>query len=179
MNSTLGSISIASDVFAYPRTVRWDYSGEIIFKSDDCCKYDNEYFEEFIMDILTKYINNDKTIINLPVPLGTVLYCVVLKCGDFCHWQKQKFNKTFERSQCFAESPCHTVNWHIYEMPLKLSNIEYVLKDFGVWLFTDKREAERVAAEIIEKNRKTMSNHGFMMTEDGYGLIKENEGDIS
>lgn len=131
------------------------------------------------MTLSERYISNDKTVINLPVPLGTKLYYVVLKCGDFCCWQDKKFYKTFEKNQCFADSPCHTVEWHIYEQNLTLANIEYVLNNFGIRLFADKSEAERVASEVVKRNREIMSNHGFMMTEDGYGFIKENEGDIS
>lgn len=131
------------------------------------------------MTLSERYISNDKTVINLPVPLGTKLYYVVLKCGDFCHWQGKKFHETFTESQCFAESPCHTAKSLIYEQIFTLSNLEFVLNNYGIRLFVEKNEAEKVAFEAIKRNREIMSNHGFMMTEDGYGLIKENEGDIS
>lgn len=125
-----------------------------------------------------KYINEEKTVIALPVPLGTTLYQVTTKCGDFCTWQEGRFDKAFpptKKGRCGCDKPCHTVEWHIYKITLSFSNMEYVLNNFGTWVFVNKKEAERRSTEIVENNRNTMKQLGFEMREDGYGLVNENE----
>lgn len=123
-----------------------------------------------------KYINEDKTIITLPVPLGTTLYQVTTGCGDFCMWQEDRFNKVFppiKEGRCGHDKPCHTVEWHIYKITLAFHNMEYMLNNFGTWVFASRKEAEKRSTEIVENNRNLMRQYGFEMRKDGYGLTKE------
>lgn len=126
-------------------------------------------------ETITKFFNDDKTVLTLPVPLGTTIYSVSLKCGDFCHWQSKNFHSknTDGTLKCDVNSPCHTVKWHVYKNVFTLSNIEWVLNNYGQWIFDNKAEAESKAESVIKHNRKTMSNLGFMMTDSGYGLIEK------
>lgn len=123
-----------------------------------------------------KYINDEKTVITLPVPLGTELYQVTTTCGDFCTWQEAWFDKVFPPTsdgRCGCDKPCHTVNWNIYTLKLAFHNMGYVLDNFGKSIFATKEEAEKRANEIVETNRQIMKTLLFKMDERGYGRVKE------
>ena len=118
-----------------------------------------------------QYINEDKTIITLPVPLGSELYAVYTQCGDFCSMQKRAFDKHFlpvPDGRCDRNMPCHTRNGTIDKIIFSLANIERVLNDFGTWIFATEKEAEERRAEIVKQHRKAMRELGFKMKENGY-----------
>lgn len=128
-----------------------------------------------------KYLNDDKTVITLPVPLGTELFQVTTRCGDFCTFQEELFDKHFppiKEGRCGQDKPCHTVYWHVYKIKLKFSNLETVLEQYGTWIFPTEEAAQKRAAEIVERNRKTMRELGFSMTDVGHGFtdaVSDNE----
>lgn len=123
-----------------------------------------------------KFINEDKTVITLPVPLGSTIYQVSTKCGDFCTFQQELFDKIFpptKEGRCGKEKPCHAVEAIIYKKKLEFSNMEYVLKNWETWFFLTEDAAEQRMKEVVEANRKKMLELGFNLRDDGYGLIGE------
>lgn len=124
-----------------------------------------------------KFINENKTIITLPVPLGSTVYQVATKCGDFCTFQQKLFDKVFppvKEGRCGVDKPCHTVEWNIYKPTLKFSNMEYVLENWGIWVFATEEAAKQRMKEVLENNRKKMQELGFAIRDkDGYGFIGE------
>lgn len=124
--------------------------------------------------VKNEYINDEKTIITLPVPLGSTVYQVTTKCGDFCTFQQDLFDKIFpptEKGRCGVKKPCHTVPYQIYKSKLKFHNMEFVLENWETWVFPTEEAAERRMKEIVEGNRKKMLELGFALREDGYGLV--------
>lgn len=124
-----------------------------------------------------KYINEDKTLITLPVPMGNTVYQVAAKCGDFCTFQQELFDKIFppvKEGRCGVDKPCHTVEWNVYKIVLKFSNMEYVLENWETWVFPTEEAAQQRMKEIVEGNRKKMRDLGFAIREDGYGLMEGN-----
>ena len=118
------------------------------------------------------YIDETKTVITLPVPLGTVLYTFDTKCGDFCTFQREKFDQLYEptpKGRCGRHKLCHTRLGSVSTVVLELSNIEFVLKDFGTWVFQSEEEARQKMEQIVSKNVSTMKQLGFKMNESGYG----------
>ena len=122
-----------------------------------------------------QYINEDKTIITLPVPLGSILYQPVISCGDFCLFQKERFDVMFppdeKESRCIRAVPCHTHTCTISQFTFTLNNLDDVLNDFGKWCFLSEQEAMQKGEEIIRENRTKMKEFGFRMNEDGYGKL--------
>lgn len=121
-----------------------------------------------------RYLNEEKTVITLPVPLGTTVYQVTTGCGDFCTFQQELFDKAFppvKEGRCGKDKPCHTAEGNVYKHTLKFSNLEYVLNNWGVWVFPDEEDAKRRMKEVVENNRKKMRELGFSIREDGYGLV--------
>lgn len=123
-----------------------------------------------------RYLNEEKTVITLPVPLGTELYQVETRCGDFCTFQEKHFDKCFPRvkgGRCGVGMPCHTVPWSVSKLTLDFSNIEWVLKDYGTRIFPTKKQAEKRMAEIITDNRVAMRVMGFNMRDDGHSMQED------
>lgn len=126
-----------------------------------------------------KFINEDKTVITLPVPLGSTVYQVVTNCGDFCTFQQELFDKVFpptKEGRCGVGKPCHTVEWNVYKPTLKFSNMEFILENWGIWVFPTEEAAQQRMKEVVEGNRKKMQDLGFALRENGYGMVKENAG---
>lgn len=122
------------------------------------------------------YINEEKTIITLPVPLGSTLYTPVTSCGDFCYFQKELFDSTFppvKGSRCSHQMPCHTKSCTVRRFIFSFQNMETVLRDYGTWIFASKEEAAEKGERYITENRDKMRELGFFVAEDGYGKPKE------
>lgn len=115
-------------------------------------------------------------ILSLPVQLGSELYEVSTNCGNFCYFQKDLFNRCFPVNvggHCGRDKPCHTVEWNIYKICFSLSNIEMVLEDFGVWIFSSEEEARARQREVLKSHRETMRSLGFEMRADGVAIDKK------
>ena len=124
---------------------------------------------------------NKRCMIEIPVPLGTTVYNVVTTCGDFCLFQKNRFNdlkkadKEGFTGRCSESNPCHTQLHSIREMTLQYSNLEYVLKEWGHRVFATAEEAAEAGHKIVAANRKTMEELGFKMDASGYSVRKERD----
>lgn len=127
-----------------------------------------------------KYISDDKRVITLPVPLGSTLYQVATECGDFCLFQQERFDKIFpptKEGRCAKDMPCHTMEWNVYKIVLKFSNIEFVLENWEKWVFPSEEAAQQRMKDVVESNRKKMQELGFAIREDGYSFVSpEQEG---
>lgn len=131
---------------------------------------------------MNKFINEDQTVITLPVPLGSTVYQVATKCGDFCTFQQELFDKIFppvKEGRCGVDKPCHTVEWNVYKSALEFSNMEFILENWGVWVFPSEEAAQQRMKEIVDANRKKMRELGFSVREDGYGLTPDMDGEES
>lgn len=120
-----------------------------------------------------EYLSEDKRTIKLPVPLGSIVYEAVTKCGDFCLFQERKFDSIFPKngkdSHCGKEKPCHTISRGCKELPLTLNNLGAILEDWDVWYFATKKEAEEASAKIAAEHAARMKELGFFVRDDGYG----------
>lgn len=125
------------------------------------------------------YANDERFLSELLVPLGSKIYHVVTKCGGFCVNQRSLLDEVIPpetRVRCSRELPCHTVPWHIHENVVNLANAGTVADEYGKWIFSTYEEAESRMREVVEQNRKTMRELGFILREDGYGLVEGMEG---
>lgn len=120
------------------------------------------------------FISEDKLTITLPVPLGTKVYSILTKCGDFCMFQKDHFNKTFgekEGGHCDSLMPCHTRYRQPMEMTVTLDNLSYVLEYWNVKCFATFEEADSVTKTRIAEHVEKMKELGFKVDEKGYSII--------
>lgn len=111
-----------------------------------------------------KTCEKEKYNIAIPVPLGTTLYRIHTKCDDQCFRQKEHFDSIWpptKEGRCGKEMPCHTRKNGIQEFTFTLKNIEWVLNEYGKWVFPSRVEAEIGQEKIIEINKKRMQELGF------------------
>lgn len=125
------------------------------------------------------YLSNDKRTINLPVPLGSKVYRATTVCGDFCLFQKQKFDSVFPKNgsegRCGKEKPCHTISKGCTELTLTIHNLGFILEGWGEWFFETKDEAEATSERIAADHARQMKELGFFVREDGYGKKADEE----
>jgi len=114
------------------------------------------------------FISEDKTQINLPVPLGSWLYHINLDCSDVCCFQKKLYCQHAEELKCDGYSPCHTRFCSPRDFEVRLSNLEYFLENWNTKIFLTYDEAEEKTVEIIQKNVKRMNELGFKLRNDNY-----------
>ena len=130
-------------------------------------KKDNIGYEEFM--------NGDKTVITLPVPIGATVYEIKPKCGRFCLMQKELFNKNFpEHEECDWEDPCQTRPASFEAIELTFDNLAYVLSRWGKSVFATKDEASFEYILRMNGNRERMEELGFQMDEFGDAIPDEN-----
>jgi hypothetical protein len=124
------------------------------------------------------FISDDKLTINLPVPLGTKIYSILTKCGDFCMFQKEHFYKVFgERTDnhCVYNMPCHTRYRDPIEMTFSLQNIDYVLENWNTKCFATLEEAIDATNKLVYEHVEKMKTFGFNVDEKGYSIINKNK----
>jgi len=125
---------------------------------------------------IMNYVNEDKTVITLPVPLGTEVYVASTGCGDFCLFQQEKFCNEAEKfptatdgSHCSYYAPCHTTKPHVITTKIVFENLDFILKEWGKRIFDNEDEAMEVAEKSVIENRKQMESLGFFVDSIGYG----------
>ena len=117
---------------------------------------------------MNKFINEDKTVITLPVPLGSTLYTV----GTV--WQQKRFSELYSpvKEQQSGYNHMEPVDWYIKKISFAFSNMEYVFENWGTWVFATEEEAKRRSKEVKEKIRMDMLEKGYVFREDGsYSLF--------
>ena len=130
-------------------------------------KKDNIGYEEFM--------NGDKTVITLPVPIGATVYEIKPKCGKFCLMQKELFSKYFpEHEECNWDDPCCTKPASFEAIELTFDNLAYVLSRWGKMVFATKDEARFEYILRMHRNREKMEELGFLMEEYGDAIPDEN-----
>ena len=84
---------------------------------------------------MNEFINENKTIINLPIPLGSTFYVIHTRCGDFCRFQRNLFNKivppTNGKGRCDSDLLCHSIRCEPEERILTLDNINWFLNNWN------------------------------------------------
>lgn len=101
------------------------------------------------------FISEDRKTINLPVPLGSMVYEVTTTCNDACLFQKEAFEKAFpsvEGGRCSATMPCHTKVHSITPKELTLENLDWVLKQWGFRFFETESEAHSTAVARVAEH---------------------------
>lgn len=122
---------------------------------------------------MNRFVSEDKKTINLPVELGTTLFLAETKCGDFCLFQKELFNKHFpDNDRCGSEKICHTRKFRISEFEFTLANLTWVLENWETKCFTTQEAAEEALSKKIQSNIEKMRALGFKVDEDGYSGIR-------
>lgn len=117
---------------------------------------------------MKRYISEDKKIISLPVPLGSIIYQVNTTCGDFCLFQKEKFDKlTPDRKQCFNKLPCHTIEKEPIKIELTINNLS-LLNEWEKTVFETYEKAKEKTKEIINKNIKVLEDNNILLDKRGY-----------
>lgn len=131
---------------------------------------------------MTNFISEDKMTINLPVPIGSIVYVVSTNCGDFCMFQKEKFDAIFPKKaykpnidRCGWDKLCQTRMGNILEKEVTIKNLDFILDNWNVNCFKTREEAENVARARVAMNVETMSKLGFAMREDGYSTTDQVE----
>ena len=123
---------------------------------------------------MDKFISKNRRTISLPVPLGTELYIVTTRCGDYCMFQKEEFDKLIpekEGGRCSHALPCHTRPLPPRKVTLELNNLE-ILREWKIRVFTTKEAAEEKTLEIINENIKFLEEHNIEV-KDGYSVNKK------
>lgn len=111
-------------------------------------------------------ISEDKKIITLEVPLGSMIYEFRTRCCDACSFQKEKFKKEFsDRDGCNHNSPCHTEYVGTHGFELNMNNLGYVLSGWRKDYFPTEKEAEEAGKKLVEDHIKWMTKHGFYVKE--------------
>lgn len=112
------------------------------------------------------FISEDKRTINLPVPLGTYVYQYWTRCNDACLFQKEAFNKAFPpgvEGRCSGDMPCHTRPHLIKPVELSLSNLDWVLRDWGKTVFATENEARTAMNTAIELHKAQLVALGMVV----------------
>lgn len=126
---------------------------------------------------MEKFISKNKRTISLPVPLGTELYVVNTRCGDYCLFQKEEFNKLIseeEGGRCTHNLPCHTRPLAPRKVILGINNLE-LLNEWKKRVFTNKEDAEQKTIEIINENIKFLKEHNIKVDKNGYSETGKEE----
>lgn len=124
---------------------------------------------------MERFISRNKKTIALPVPLGTEIYIVRTKCGDFCMFQKEKFDALYpptEEGRCSHSLLCHTKGLNPQKTELKIENI-HILSEWGDRVFVNKDDAIKRTDEIVKENINKLRELGFYVDENGYGKEKD------
>lgn len=125
---------------------------------------------------MDEFISENKKQINLPVPLGSIIYSFTIECGDFCLFQKEKFEKLKKENPnqfgCNYNTVCKTRVLSIQKHEFNMENIGIVLKKWNKKYFATSQEASQVAKNLIAKNRKLIKEYGLEINDEGYSTIK-------
>lgn len=116
---------------------------------------------------MKRYISEDKKNIYLPVPLGSIIYQVNTTCGDFCLFQKEKFEKLIHNKRCSNKLPCHTIGKRPIKIELTIDNLS-LLNEWDKTIFKTYDEAKEKTKEIINKNIKVLEDNDILLDESGY-----------
>ena len=113
---------------------------------------------------MKRFLNDDKTKITLPVPLGATVYSYSLKCCDACLFQQEKFDETFPKAK-YPERcgtlPCNTIFNGTYSTVFAFFNMETVLSQWGTRFFATEKEAEQQGLALTKRYRTQMESMGF------------------
>lgn len=113
-------------------------------------------------EILLSFISDDKKSIRLPFPLGTVYYQIVTGCNNQCYRMKIKPQPDYEEYfYCSHEAPCHTRLYPIEEKVFELSDVKWVLLEFGKTVFLTYDEANEVATVMMEERNAMLQKFTF------------------
>lgn len=111
------------------------------------------------------FISEDKKTIKLPVPLGTIVYEFTTSCNDACLFQKEKFQELYPRKKgeglCNKNMPCHTKLHGIQKMVVKLTNLEWILKNWHITIFETENQAKEEGIKFIEKHKNELLKVGL------------------
>lgn len=123
---------------------------------------------------MNRFLNKEKTQINLPVPLGATVYSYSLKCCDACLFQQEKFDETFPKAK-YPERcgtlPCNTIFNGTYSTVFAFFNMETVLSQWGTRFFVTEKEAEQQGLVLTKRYRTQMESMGFELRPDGYSVV--------
>jgi len=110
------------------------------------------------------FISHDNKTIHLPVPLGSTVFQFYTKCNDACTFQKEAFDKAFpkaDQGRCSEYMPCHTRPGGVRTVTLSLSNLDWVLRDWGKKVFETESEATEAMHAVVELHKKQLVKLGL------------------
>lgn len=113
-------------------------------------------------------VDETKTKIELPIPLGEEFYLVNTTCGDFCLHQRDKFRAEFP-SGCSEYKECHTIGHEPIKLSLTINTMHY-LASHSDRVFLRKDEAKKRTEEIVEYNKEVMRKKQFSIDDKGYSI---------
>lgn len=113
-------------------------------------------------------VDETKTKIELPIPLGEEFYLVNTTCGDFCLHQRDKFRAEFP-SGCSEYKECHTIGHEPIKLSLTINTMHY-LASHSDRVFLRKDEAKKRTEEIVEYNKEVMRKKQFSLDDKGYSI---------
>jgi len=119
------------------------------------------------------FISQDKKIINLPVPLGTIVYRFHTDCCDACLFQKEKFDKLYPKAfegRCSQDMLCHTRFSEIEPIIVNINNLDLILGKWKTKVFETKKEAEIAGKEFVAEHVRRLKELGFELNENGYSI---------
>lgn len=101
-------------------------------------------------------ISEDKKTINLPVPLGTIVYGINTDCNDACAFQKIEFKNAFPESHCDISSPCHVILRGTYPLELNLKTLHTIIPNWEKYFFKTEKEAIAAGEKLVEQHIELM-----------------------
>ena len=120
------------------------------------------------------FVSKDRKTISLPIPLGNIVYKTNSSCGDFCVFDKKRFDKNFpptKNGRCSQFNACHTRYKEPIELIVTPNCLDVVLDGWGVTIFATYDEAKSVADARVDEHRKIMTELGFKMKENGHAYM--------
>ena len=106
------------------------------------------------------FISKNKKQINLPVPLDTDVWTFHTTCKDICYSHEKEFKKEFPDATCNTFSPCHTNLIGIKPVTLNLSNLAFILPNWGTLYFSTEEEALTAGKQLIENHIAILKEKG-------------------
>ena len=117
---------------------------------------------------ISKFLNEKKTQINLPVPIGGTVWRMCLSCDDACRrWTNRSVAHNFGL-RCEMRSVCHTIAREPAEIKVTEDNLFNILTYWGEIYFATQEEAEKETKKVATDNIATMRKYGFFVTDHGY-----------
>ena len=106
-------------------------------------------------------MNEDKTVIYLPVPMESLVYTPMYRCNDACSHYGQQFREAFPDARCTWECPGHIKVHGVKHALLTYQNLGKVLEGWMTRYFPTKGQAREFAEKVVQEHKELMEQHGI------------------